>query len=488
MRSLTLKLLLAFLLTSVTGVALASLFIRQSVTREFDSYVIAQQRASFIEEVGNYYETSGGWSGVDRWLRDQTLRRLIDATPAPAGARRDQLRLRFVLADPAGQVVVPFGRYTLGSAVPADEIARGTPVAIGGRVVGTVITPDVTDFRNVAEDRYLARTDRALGIAAAVRVGIALLLGLLLARLITRPVRELTGAAEKIAAGDIEQRVPVRSRDELGLLAAQFNRMSADLARATRLRRQMTADVAHDLRTPLTVIAGYLEALRDQVLKPTPERFATMYDETQLLLHLVDDLHTLSLADAGELRLERQPIAPCQLLERVAAIYRHVAEQQRVALAIQADQGLPEICVDVEQITRALSNLVSNALRYTSSGGTITLSATMATKDQRPMTNDQGFVIDNVAVEPNSLVFGRSSFVVLRVTDTGAGIDAEHLPSIFERFYRADPARQQATGGSGLGLAIVKSIVEAQGGQVAAASAPGHGTTITIALPLRGEI
>ena len=488
MRSLTLKLLLAFLLTSVTGVALASLFIRQSVTREFDSYVIAQQRASFVEEVSNYYETSGGWSGVDRWLRDQALRRLIDATPAPAGARRDQLRLRFVLADPAGRVVVPFGRYALGASVPADEIGGGTPIAIGGRLVGTVITPDAADFRNVAEERYLARTDRALGIAAAVMVGIALLLGLLLARVITRPVRELTGAAEKIAAGDIEQRVPVRSRDELGLLAAQFNRMSGDLARATRLRRQMTADVAHDLRTPLTVIAGYLEALRDQVLKPTPERFATMYDETQLLLRLVDDLHTLSLADAGELRLERQPIAPCQLLERVAAIYRHAAEQQGVALAIQADPNLPAISVDVEQIARALSNLVSNALRYTPSGGVITLSATQPTNDQSPTTDGQALVMDSVTAEANALVFARSTLVNLRVIDTGAGIDPEHLPSIFERFYRADSSRQQATGGSGLGLAIVKSIVEAHGGRVAAASAPGQGTTITIALPLQPAI
>ena len=167
----------------------------------------------------------------------------------------------------------------------------------GDRVIAIVITHGSAAFRNFAEEQYLASTDLALVIAAAVMIGVALVLGVFLARLITRPVRELTTAAGKIAAGDLQQRVVVRSRDELGMLADQFNHMSTSLARATQLRRQMTADIAHDLRTPLTVISGTVEALRDQVLKPTPQRFSMMYDEVQLLQHLVEDLHTLSLAD-----------------------------------------------------------------------------------------------------------------------------------------------------------------------------------------------
>jgi signal transduction histidine kinase len=450
MRSLTFKLVLAFLLTSVTGVALASVFIRQSVTSEFDEYVLAQQRATFVDEIGAYYARAGSWVGVDQWLRDQFLRR---ATDAPADSRRNAVRLRFVLADTAGTVVIPFGRYTTGTTLTPADMARGAPVLAAGRVVGTVITPDRSDFRNAAEDRYLARTDAALGIAAAVMVAVAAVLGVLLARLITRPVRELTAAAQHIAAGDLTQQVPVRSRDELGVLTAQFNRMSADLARATELRRQMTADVAHDLRTPLTVIAGYLEALRDQVLRPTPERFATMYDETRLLLHLVDDLHTLSLADAGELPLERYPADPAQLLAGVAGLYRQAAEAQGVTLQVQA-APTPPVCVDAGQITRALNNLVSNALRHTPPGGLVCLAASIA--------------VDTV---------------LLTVTDTGEGIAPEHIPAIFERFYRADPSRQQNTGGSGLGLAIVRSIVEAHHGSVSVVSTLGEGTTFTIALP-----
>jgi signal transduction histidine kinase len=267
----------------------------------------------------------------------------------------------------------------------------------------------------------------------------------------------------------------VTSRDEIGELVGAFNQLSRDLARATQLRRRMTADVAHDLRTPLTVIAGYLEALRDDVLKPTPERFAAMYSETQLLLHLVEDLHTLSLADAGELSLQRARIAPRQLLERVASTYQHAAEQGGVALRVCADDDLPEICADAEQLTRALGNLVSNALRYTPPGGTIVLGARCETNGERRTTNEAEVV---------PFVLRPSSFVVLDIRDTGVGIAAEHLPAIFERFYRADPSRQEATGGSGLGLAIVKSIVEAHGGQVGVESAPGQGTTFTIALPV----
>jgi signal transduction histidine kinase len=231
--------------------------------------------------------------------------------------------------------------------------------------------------------------------------------------------------------------------------------MSADLAHANQLRRQMTADIAHDLRTPLTVISGYLESLRDQVLKPTPERFATLYDETQILQRLVEDLHTLSLADAGELPLQRRPIEPLQILAHVAETYGHAAEQAGVSLVTRATGPLPDVNVDYERISRALGNLVSNALRYTPAGGSICLSAGVAAGE-----------------------------LMLSVEDTGSGIAAEHLPNIFERFYRADASRQQQTGGSGLGLAIVRSIIEAHGGTISVASQLSKGTTFTVGLPL----
>ncbi len=460
MRSLTFKLVLAFLVASVAGIILASIFIRQLVLREFDDYVTAQRREEFVSIVSSYYAAHGSWDGVGAWLRDQ----MLPARPPVEGPGETQgplVRLggplQFLLADSDGAVVAPLEAARFEVRLSKEQLANGTPLVVGGQVVGTVLGIDRPNVRNLAEERYLERTDRALAIAAAGAVLIALVLGVFLARLLTRPVRELTAAAQGIAGGELEQRVPVRSQDELGLLAAQFNRMSADLSRATRARRQMTADIAHDLRTPLTVIAGYLEALRDQVLQPTPERFATMYAEIQLLLRLVEDLHTISLADAGELALAPQRIEPRVLLERVAEAYRHTAEQRGIALVVRAEEEVAETCVDPERMVRALGNLVSNALNHTPQGGRVELSVRRA-----------------------------AGGVELAVADTGTGIAPEHLPHIFERFYRPDSSRSQQTGGSGLGLAIVRSIVEAHGGSVRAESAQGCGATFTITLPSTG--
>jgi signal transduction histidine kinase len=307
--------------------------------------------------------------------------------------------------------------------------------------------------RSAIEDKYLTSVNQSLFIAAVGGALIALILGLFVARTLTRPVRELTTATHALAHGDLQQRVPVRSRDELGELAQAFNQMSADLVRATQLRRQMTADIAHDLRTPLTVIGGYVEALRDQVLAPTLERFEMIYGEVQHLQQLVDDLRTLSLADAGELRLNRHPIEPRALLTEVAALFQHRADQQSLTLIVDAADTLPVLNIDEGRFVQVLSNLVSNALRYTPAGGHITLGA-----------------ID------------QSGAVQLIVRDDGAGILPEALPHIFDRFYRADQARHQASGESGLGLAIARSIIEAHGGTIAVQSDVGHGTTFIISL------
>ncbi len=257
-------------------------------------------------------------------------------------------------------------------------------------------------------------------------------------------------------AGDLDQRVEIRANDELGALAQTFNEMSANLSRAHQLRKQMTADIAHDLRTPLTVIAGYLEAMRDGTLKPTPERFRVMSEEVNLLQRLVEDLRTLSLADAGELKLIRADLAPRELIERVANAFRESAAAAGVRLNVEISDPLPDLWIDSERMVQVLGNLVTNALRHTPQGGAVTLRAQVAPEGVR-----------------------------LEVQDTGSGIAPAELPKIFDRFYRGDDSRQSDGGESGLGLAIARSIVEAHSGTIAAASSLGAGTTMTITLPLR---
>jgi signal transduction histidine kinase len=283
---------------------------------------------------------------------------------------------------------------------------------------------------------------------------VALLLGLALARNLTRPLRRLTDAIHAMAAGNLEQRVEVTSRDEIGDLAGAFNNMSSQLAQSNQARKQMTADIAHELRNPLMVMTGYIEALREGVLRPTPARFDMMHEEAQHLQRLVADLRTLSLADAGELTLNLQRTEPRALLARVAETYAPVAHKAGIRLEVAAAADLPPVAVDFERMVQVLANLVTNALRHTPAGGEVTLGAHV-----------------------------RGRQVALTVADTGEGIAPDVLPHIFDRFYRADAARTQSGDESGLGLAIAKSIVGSHGGAVEAASEVGRGATFTVLLP-----
>ncbi|MBN1178666.1 MAG: HAMP domain-containing protein [Anaerolineae bacterium] len=445
-RSLTLKLTAVVLSVSLISVLLVAMFTRYATVSAFDRLLQEQAQNQFIAEVTDYYTTHGSWIGINLALRQ------VPGAPDPSA------QIDLVLVNPNGHVVIPDRRYFVGQFVHPDQIARGIPIVVDGVVIGTVIDNTPSPVRNPAEILYLRRTTRALILAAAGSMLLAVLLGGLWARTLTRPLRELTAATQALAQGALEQQVPVRTEDELGELAASFNRMSADLARSNQARRQMTADIAHDLRTPLTVIRGYTEALRDGDLPPTTETFETMYLEAAHLSRLIDDLRTLSLADAGELTLNRLSTPPGELLTQALAAYRPQADAAGVTLTAEVEEGLPDVFVDPERMARVLGNLVGNALRYTPAGGRITLGAR-----------------------------AHAGSVGLRVCDDGVGIAPEDLPHIFDRFYRGDAARQTDEGESGLGLAIAKSLVEAHGGTISVDSTPGRGTTFEVALPTSGN-
>jgi signal transduction histidine kinase len=249
--------------------------------------------------------------------------------------------------------------------------------------------------------------------------------------------------------------VDVGTKDELGELASAFNQMSADLDRADALRQQMTADIAHELRTPLTVIHGHLEGLRDGVLKSSPERIDVLYTETEQLMRLVEDLRTLSLADAGALPLYRHPTDPVDLLERAVVAFTPQAQQQGISIQLLPDRTLPKVNVDPQRMGQVLGNLLNNALSNTPREGRIELYAT-----------------------------ANASRVVLKVQDNGKGIPSEELFRVFDRFFRVESSRGKEGVGTGLGLSIAKSIVEAHDGTIEVESALGEGTAIQISLPI----
>ena len=443
MRSLVWKLSAAFLLVSLAGTLVAAIFVWIGTQQSFQNAAFAHSESDFVNQMASYYQFHKSWVGVENYSPPQN----------PSDPHDPHPFLPFVLVNQQRVVLLQGANYHAGDVVPAATCAKGLPVKVNNVVVGTVLADGIPPL-SPSDMQFLTSTEHALIFGALAAFLIALAIGFVLARTLTRPVRELTTALHAMSAGELQQAVPVRSNDELGQLSATFNRMSTDLAWANQQRRQMTADIAHDLRTPVTVISGYLEALRDGVLPPTPERFAILYEEAQHLHGLIEDLRTLSLADAGELVLHRQATSPQALLQRIAEVYRHQVAQQEVALQVTAAATLPAVHLDVERMVQVLSNLVGNALRYTPAGGTITMGAQSAA---------QG--------------------LTLTVQDTGQGIMPDALSRVFDRFYRADSARAQAQGESGLGLAIAKAIVEAHGGTIAVTSQLGNGATFTIQLP-----
>ena len=449
MRSLATKFTLAFLFVGIVGALSVSILARFQTENAFDQFIADQGRTTVVNILKSYYRGNGSWMGVESLFSQRNPE--TDEPHDPIGV---------VATD--GTIFYGEGPLARNPKAPPDMIHNGDEIIVDGELVGFLVVaapPNNNKVenqpppQNSPESRFLDTLQGSTYLGLGGAAVLALLLGLILSRSLTKPIRELTQATQKLAKGALGQQVSNHSNDELGVLTQSFNQMSHDLAQAVESRQQMTADVAHDLRTPLTVLRGYTEPLRDGTLEGSPELYGIMHEEVVHLQHLIDDLRTLSLADAGELPLNRRTVDPRALLERTALAYMTLAEESGVQLVVEASDDLPAIRVDVERMTQVLHNLVSNALRFTPNGGRIVLGA-----------------------EEN----GRLS--TLTVTDTGSGIPAEDLPHIFDRFYRADKARSRGGGASGLGLAIVRSIVEAHGGDIFVQSQQHQGTSFTIEL------
>ncbi len=461
--SLAWKLTLAFLVVEVIGIVFFAVLVAQRTRSEFDRFLSAHDQSVLLDALTGYYTAHGSWAGISQ---------MVASTPP-----LDFYSRSAIVTDANHVVIIGNHAFPEHKVLPSSEITGSTAIVVNGQTVGLVrfASPsnpsgNPTQPPPSPEVEFWRSVSRAATTSALLAVLVALILGVILARTLTRAVTELTAATRAMASGQLDQRVTVHSRDEIGELATSFNQMSADLARASQLRKQMTADLAHDLRTPLTILRGYMEGLSDGRLQGTPKLYTIMHDEVEHLQRLVEDLRTLSLADAGELPLNRRTVDPMALIERTGLAYFVQAEQQGITLRVEAPTGadaledgdeatpapLPSIWVDTDRMTQVLNNLVSNALRYTS----------------------QGEIVLSAVAEDHRVTF--------QVRDTGTGIDAEHLPFVFDRFYRADQSRQRKNNdtSSGLGLAIAKAIVEAHGGSIVVTSTLGEGTTFTITVPV----
>lgn len=438
--SLTLNLVLAFVAVGLAGTMSFALMMRRAGMAEFGDFFEMRYRGDIARDLVDLHRRDGNWDEAAEFFRHHVRR--AGNRPEPA------------LLDADGRVVVPGAGFHVGDGIPPDQLRAAVPLMGKSGRVGWVLYPaGRAPVLGPDEERLIVRMRNALLGWAAGGTVVAIALGVVLATRLTRPVRALTEAARAVAAGKYDSVVVVPGSGELGDLARSFNQMSASLASAQEQRRRLSADIAHDLRTPLSIILGHTEALTDGLLPPTAATFAVLHEEAQRLDRLIEDLRTLSLAESGSMQLALSPVEPQVLLQRTVNAHLPQATQRGVDLQVGSATGLPPVRMDLDKISRVLDNLVDNALRHTPAGGRVLLGAEIHTSGVR-----------------------------FTVGDTGPGVAAADLAYIFERFYRGDGARGR--GGSGLGLAIARSLVELHGGTIGADSVPGAGTTIHFSLPL----
>jgi signal transduction histidine kinase len=294
-----------------------------------------------------------------------------------------------------------------------------------------------------------------LALAGVLGAGIALVIARWVARGMTQPLRDMARAARRMETGDYSQRIETDSRDEVGKLADAFNRMSTELEGLELLRRELVANVSHELKTPISALRAHLENLLDGVEQPDPETLQIMLVQSERLGRLVDQLLDLSRLESGDVPLEREPVELAPLVSQVFSEIQVARPDPGVTLADELPGDLPSVFADRERVHQVLFNLLDNAVRFTPLGGRVTVTAS-----------------------------SHNGSVDVVVADTGPGISSEHLPRVFERFYRVDQSRSRDDGGTGIGLAIARSVVEAHGGRIWADSEPGRGSAFTFELPV----
>lgn len=440
---LWIRLTAAFLFVALIGIAMVAIRANQAASVGFARYLQVgelDQIRELQKELALFYASQEDWTGASRVLR-----------ASGAGPERGGEGYFLRVLDSEGTVVASRG----GQSRSISDFDIELALEVEGEQVGTLLA-EPAGAGSRAGEQYLSSVNQAIIWAGLVAIVVALLLGIYLARRLSRPLRQMASATRAIATGDLGQQVPVSSTDELGQLAGDFNQMAQALALSEQQRQQLLADTAHDLRTPISIIQSHLEAMLDGVFSMNQENLAVIHEETLHLSRLVEDVRILSLAETGQLPLEKQAVDLTDLTNQVVSSFMPLAEVEGVELASDLEQ-VKAVLADAARIHQVQANLIANALRFAAQG------------DQGPPT-----VQVSLKEEMNQVIFS--------VADNGPGLTADQQQRVFDRFWRSDSARDRQNGGSGLGLAIAKSIVEAHGGEISVRSKEGEGAVFTIIL------
>jgi signal transduction histidine kinase len=492
--SLQFRLIMAFTLVILLTVGAVFLMMWQATVdqvRQFGHRIDFEIGGRIHFEIGNYYSQNQSWDGVQSLvvqLSDQFRHRIVltdadgkiivDSSQDPSDFQLtpDKFIKRTVTYPPESSGPGPMPSLALqpesqigwppasqasaspgpGPGAPSQAQAPSSSGSASTVVGYLYLAPTAQSEISLAALQFIYNEiGRYFVLGAILAVIVAIVLTIVISRPILAPIKDLTLAAHKLGRGDFSQRVKIADKSEIGELASTFNLMAHDLQRDEQLRRDTVADIAHELRSPLTNIRGYVEAIRDDVIKADTLTVSSIYDETMLLSRLIDDLQELSLADSGELKLYCENEDVDALIDQAVAAVRARAAEKGLSIATEPEAGLPPVYIDFLRIKQVMLNLLQNAIVHTPAGGSITIGAAR-----------------------------QDDMVEISVTDTGEGIPAEELENIFERFHRVDKSRSRQTGGTGLGLTIAKSLVEAHKGKISVQSEPGRGSRFSFTLPV----
>ena len=456
------RITLGLIIISLLTATLSIILYYNLTNRAFDNYIkqIRIQKGWEITQVLGDAYTSMGWEGIKAFIESANfMGRGHKMMQGRTGHNRGMEMPMMSIINNDITVTDLDGNIMASSISPRGQKLTQTlwdlrvPIIAAGDHIGYVIvcTP-VSEDHKTLESAFSKTIYKYSYIVALFGITIALLAGFLISRNLQRPIKDLSRAVRLFTKGKRDIRIPVTNNDELGILALDFNTMADKINKSEELRKNLTADIAHELRTPLFILRGTLESIQRGILKPTPDVLLSLQDETIRMSRLIKDLSDLSRAEAGSLELNFQKISPSQLKDRFLH-FETEAKLKGIDFVVDIPENIQQVCVDIDRLLQVIYNLLNNALHHTTTGK-IKLS-----------------------------VINRPEGVEFAVADTGKGIKKEHIPYVFERFNREEKSRSRKTGGMGLGLSISKGIVEAHGGEIWVKSEEGRGSTFGFFLP-----
>ena len=460
---LKVRLTLAFLAVAALGALLSFFLVQRSSEALFRSFVFSGDSAKanvYAGLLGDYYRTEGSWKDAQRFVEDlpSLFSDMVNVKTHYESTRfRDLLSDRVVIVDERGIIVADTANQLIGTVHPRAHIAHGSPVAVGSTIAGTVLVGSMIDSALTGvSGRYLADVTKSLAFSTGIAAFLALLLGLLFAARITKPLANLARATRSVTRGKAFVPLSEAGDDEIAELSRSFNEMTAEVRRLDEARKQVIADSAHELRTPVTLIRGIVEGMIDGVYPLDGTTLKSVHEETLRLSRLIDTLRELEVIDSGELKLDSDSVDLHEMAAKALTLFAPSAARKSIELILDECGSSPyNAWGDQFRLDEVLYNILSNAVKYTPPGGTVRIA------------------------ELN----GDEQTVTFSVGDSGPGIAVDERERVFERFYRVDKSRSSESGGRGLGLAIACEIVKAHGGSIEVGSSDMGGALFTVTLP-----